>query len=156
MITPHPLFFDFQNKMELQLVPLPGKTSLISVDKEMYSRDNVFAAIDVCRKQYVILSQRLCHTSEAIQELAGEDAPISSLYECAQRRTRKGRIGSFSIIRLTPGETPAWLEANRHRYDDVFISTRQPHKWNTLPTTKDICVPLTGVQLATSPRAHST
>ena len=117
--------------MTLQLVALPPKTSLISVDREMYSRGNVFAAMDVCRKQYLIFSQRLCHTSETIQELAGEDAPVSSLYECSHRLTRKGRIGSFSIVKLTPEEAPLWLEAHRSRYDQIFICTAQPRKWKT-------------------------
>ena len=129
--THRPLFFfDFQNKsMQPQLIAVPPTTTIIQVDREMYSRGNIFAGCDICRRQYLILSQRLCHTSEAIQDLAGEDAPVSSLYECAQRRTRKGRIGSFSIIKLAQGEAPAWIEANRNRYDEMFINTAQPSKW---------------------------
>ena len=120
--------------MKPQLIPVPPTTTLLKVEREMYSRDNVFAACDVCRRQYLILSQRLCHTSEAIQDLAGEDAPVSSLCECSRRLTRRGRIGSFSIVKLSLGEIPAYLEANRKRYDEIFINTAQPQKWITLPT----------------------
>ena len=120
--------------MDLQLVPC--NNSLIKVDREMYSRDNIFAAMD-CRKQYIILSQRLCHTAEAIGDLTGETAAVSSLYECSRRLTRKGRINSFSIVKLTPGETPAWLEENRKKYDEIFISTTQPCKWVTLPSYRE-------------------
>ena len=119
----------------MQLIPLPPKTPLLKVERERCGRGNVFAACDDCRRQYLILSQRICLTSEAIQTLAGENAPPSSLYDGSRRLRRKGRIGSFSIVKLTPQDAPAWLEANRCRYDEVCIVTAQPSKWVTLPTS---------------------
>ena len=122
--------------MELQLVALPRTVTLTSVERERHSRDNVFAAMDLCRKQYLILSQRLSSTLETIQDVVGEDPPLSSLYECSKRLTRRGRIGSFSIVKLTLAQAPEWLAANRHRYDTVLITTTQPCKWITLSTAK--------------------
>ena len=115
--------------MEVHLIEIPDHSRLSLIDREINSRDNVFMAVDVCRKQYLIVSQKLSCTSDAIQELCGEAAPISSLYECSNHLTRKGRIGSFSILKLPRTEATTWIDANRHRFQRLFISTTAPIRW---------------------------
>ena len=122
--------------MEVKIIRIPDHSRLSMIDREINSRNNVFMATDVCRKQYLIVSQKLSCTSEAIQDICGENAPTSSLYECSNHITRRGRIGSFSILKLPRDEATTWIDANRHRYQQLFIATTAPERWQTQPIAK--------------------
>ena len=111
------------------LIQMPSDQRLERVNKEMYGRGNVFAAEDVCRRDILILSQRVANLVTAIEDTTGESPTKSCLYESANCLLRRGRHGSFRVSKMTPRDLPDWLDQTRGRYSRVVIAANNPHCW---------------------------
>ena len=114
--------------MEPTLITLPPDSTLTRVLPELYSRGNVYAALDQ-RRTFLIVSQKLTHTQSAIADQALEQCAIASLYEAADPTHRTSKCGSFRIEKMTLAEAPAWVEQHRNLYSKVYIATTEPRRW---------------------------
>lgn len=120
--------------MELPLVILDIQPyeRLCAVHPEMYAKGFCYAAEDVLRRQVVIVAQRMTHVQQAIEDICGEPLSLSSLFESATLKLRKGRTGSFRVHRLTPEEVPHYLDERRGRFSRIVIAARtgNTRKWH--------------------------
>ena len=82
------------------VVDVPSNQRLASVAQEYYSKGRVYAAEDVLRRQILVVAQRMKHVQTAIEDICGEPCSIASLFESADLKLRKGRTGSFRVVRL--------------------------------------------------------
>ena len=119
--------------VEPVLIQVPNDQRIEKVNPELHAHGNVFCAEDVCRKDILILSQRVVNLVGAIEETAGEAPTKSCLYESANASLRRGRHGSFRVLKMQPGEVPAWLDAARRQYRRVYIAANNPHCWKIQP-----------------------
>ena len=102
---------------------------LEKVSAELYSRGNVFCAEDVCRRDILIIAQRVANLVTAIEDTTGETPTKSCLYDSSNAALRRGRHGSFKVSKLTPANIPTWLDHTRPRYKNVYIAANNPRCW---------------------------
>lgn len=114
------------------LIPVPDGQRLDKVKREMYGRGNVFCAED-CRRDLLIVAQRVASLITAIEDTTGECPNKSCLYDSANALLRRGRHGSFRVSKLTPTDLPKWLDHTRARYQRVVIAANNPKCWEIQP-----------------------
>ena len=117
------------------LIPVLKNQRLVKCNKELYGRGNIFAAEDVCRRDLIIISQRIANLVVAIEDTVGESATKSCLYDSSNALLKRGRHGSFKVSRMTPTDLPEWLDNARARYQRVVIAANNPNCWEIAPVS---------------------
>ena len=103
-------FLGYHKKTEMELralIEVPDSLMLVEVQPELWSKGWVYVAED-CRRQLLLVAQRLGCLSEAIERLTNETPSIASLSESATLRLRKGRTGSWLVRRVPREEAPTY------------------------------------------------
>lgn len=109
------------------LMDVTGKR-VASVQLERCAKGFAYIAED-CRKEYMIVSQKMVHLQRAIEELCHEQYALASLFESAACKLRKGRTGSFRIHRVPPRELPCFLDERACQYGKVLVAATNPSCW---------------------------
>lgn len=115
------------------LINVPRDKRVESVKKELYCRGTCYVAADVCRKDIMIIAQKVANLVVAIEDTCGEAPTKSCLYDSASNSLRRGRHGSFRVSRMTSRDLPEWLDHERERYNRVVIATHSPQCWQLQP-----------------------
>ena len=76
---------------------------------------------------------QLRSTARPHEDICGEPCSIASLFESADLKLRKGRTGSFRVVRLSPDDVPAYLDEHSSRFGRVVIAATNPSKWSLQP-----------------------
>ena len=100
----------------------------LSCRAELGGRGSVYCALDR-RREWLIFSQRMRGVQQCIDELVGEDAKLSSLYESAAKTLRAGYHGSFRVDRIALDELPSYHAAHRERYRRVVVNAQCAAAW---------------------------
>lgn len=120
-----------------KIVDLPPDQRVAAVLREWRSKGCVYACLDA-RKQVLILSQRVSHVQAAIESLCNQRPSMTSLFESVGHRQRRGyTAGTWSVVRLTPADLPAFVDEHRSKYQRVVIASDNPRKWRL-----SRCVPI--------------
>ena len=115
--------------MELRaLIEVPATLTLVEVHSEIWSKGWVYVAED-CRRQLLIVAQRLGCLREAIERLTNETPSIASLSESATLRLRKGRTGNWLVRRVPREKAAVYLETRRHLFLRTVIAAINPAAW---------------------------
>ena len=120
------------------LINVPNERRLAKLSRELHGRGNVFCAEDVCRRDILIVAQRVANLITAIEDTTGEAPTKSCLYDSANALLRRGRHGSFKVSKVTPADLPDWLDNTRARYQRVVIAANNPNCWEI--KSKDLSV----------------
>ena len=112
------------------ILDIPMNQQLSSIRKEIYCKGNIFAAEDVTRKQLLVLAQRMQSIQHAIEECCGESNSLASLFEASSLKLRKGRTGSFRVVKLSKDEVAKSLEERKPHFQRVCIATNDPSRWS--------------------------
>ena len=112
-----------------QIVDLGPDQRLASIANEIYAKGNVFAAEDITRRQLLVLGQKMTNIQHAIEECVGEDLSLASLFEAASMKIRKGRTGSFRVVRMHKEDVGAYLNERMGHFQRVCIATTDPNRW---------------------------
>ena len=111
------------------ILNLPNNQRVASIENEIYSKGHCYLAEDVARRQLLVVAQRMVNVQRAIEEQCGESISLASLFESATMKLRKGKTGSFRVVRLPPSEVPSYLDERRGHYDRLVIAATVPDKW---------------------------
>lgn len=121
--------------MTLSTVEILDHQRVASIENEIYSKGHCYAAEDVARHQLLVIAQRMVNVQKAIEEQCGESISLASLFESASMKLRKGKTGSFRVVKLAPAEVPRYLDEHRSHYDRLVIAASAPDKWQL----KQVC-----------------
>ena len=124
-------FLGYHKKTEMELralIEVPDSLTLVEVHPELWSKGWVYVAED-CRRQLLLVAQRLGCLSEAIERLTNETPSIASLSESATLRLRKGRTGNWLVRRVPREEAAVYLETRRHLFQRTVIAAINPGAW---------------------------
>ena len=110
----------------LKLVDLPAEERILSVRHEINSRGNCYVAEDI-RQTYLLVSQNLIRTMEAIEVLTNEQPCKTCLYSSAS--FVRGRHKSFNIVKSTKEQLPTLVEEHRGHYAKVVICSTNLAAW---------------------------
>ena len=113
----------------IQIVDLSPSDRLGDIGNEIYAKGNVFAAEDVTRRQLLVLWQKMANIQHAIEECVGEGLSLASLFEAASMKIRKGRTGSFRVVRLRKEDVADYLNERKAHFQRVCIATNNPNRW---------------------------
>ena len=110
----------------LKLVDLPAEERILSVRHEINSRGNCYVAEDI-RQTYLLVSQNLIRTMEAIEVLTNEQPCKTCLYSSAS--FVRGRHKSFNIVKTSRAQVGAYVDEKRHRYKRTILCCVDPTAW---------------------------
>ena len=113
----------------LSTVEIPDHQRVASIENEIYSKGFCYAAEDVARRQLLVVAQRMVNVQRAIEEQCGESISLASLFESATMKLRKGKTGSFRVVKLAPSEVPSYLDERRPHFDRLVIAASNADKW---------------------------
>lgn len=113
---------------------------LASVQTERCSKGHAYIAEDVCRRQYMFVSQKMVHLQAAIEETCNEQCALASLFESASLKLRKGRTGSFRVHRVAPKDLPGFLDERGCQYDRVLVAASNPNCWQVQTPAQPLAV----------------
>ena len=113
----------------LSTVEIPDHQRVASIENEIYSKGFCYAAEDVARRQLLVIAQRMINVQKAIEEQCGESISLASLFESATMKLRKGKTGSFRIVKLSPAEVPSYLDERRSHFGKLVIAASNADKW---------------------------
>ena len=111
------------------ILDIPSSHQLSSFTNEIYAKGNVFAAEDITRKQLLVVAQKMQNIQHAIEEVCGESNSLASLFEASSLKLRKGKTGSFRVIKLDKDQVAQYLEERKPHYQRVCIATSDPARW---------------------------
>lgn len=115
------------------IVDLAPDHHLASISNEIHSKGNVFAAEDVTRRQLLVVAQKMQNIQHAIEECVGESNSLASLFEASSLKLRKGRTGSFRVVKLSKDEVAKYLEERKSHFHRVCIAASDPNRWTVQP-----------------------
>ena len=81
------------------------------------------------RRQVLIVGQRMHAIQHAIEECVGEPRSMSSLFESAGLKLRKGRTGNWRVHRVRVAELPVLVEELRPKFQRCVIASVSPDNW---------------------------
>ena len=113
----------------MKIVDLSPDDRLDTIGHEIYAKGNVFAAEDVTRRQLLVLGQKMANIQLAIEECCGEGLSLASLFEAASMKIRKGRTGSFRVVKLRKEDEAEYLNERKAHFQRVCIATTDPNRW---------------------------
>ena len=111
------------------MVEILDHQRIASVDTEIHSKGSCYAAEDVTRRQLLVIAQRMINVQKVIEEECGESISLASLFESATMKLRKGKTGSFRVIKLAPSDVPRYLDERRAHFGKLIIATSNADKW---------------------------
>ena len=114
----------------MEIVDLAPNDRLAAIGNEIYAKGNVFAAEDVTRRQLLVLGQKMANIQLAIEECVGEGLSLASLFEAASMKIRKGRTGSFRVVKLRKEDVADYLAERKAQFQRVCIATTDPARWS--------------------------
>lgn len=109
--------------MTLSTVEIPDHQRVASIENEIHSKGHIYAAEDVSRRQLLVIAQRMINVQRVIEEQCGECISLASLFESATMKLRKGKTGSFRVVKLSPAEVPSYLDERRAHFGKLVIAT---------------------------------
>ena len=116
-------------------VEIPDHQRVASIENEIHSKGYCYAAEDVARRQLLVIAQRMVNVKQAIEEECGESISLASLFESAAMKLRKGKTGSFRVVKLAPSEVPSYLDERRAHFGKLLIAANNADKWQL----KQVC-----------------
>ena len=112
------------------IVDVSSDHTLASFRNEIHSKGNVFVAEDVTRRQLLVVAQKMQNIQLAIEEVCGESNSLASLFEASSFKLRKGKTGSFRVVKLDKEKVSQYLEERKPHFERVCIATTDPARWS--------------------------